>query len=98
MLFRLTQHTESTGVVAPLSGHQRKQRIQNIVIALLLRRQPKLAAHQLAVFLHQNLLIEIQRIVQGFHINKRRQRLGEALQIPQAYRRLIFKAVAPLMI
>ncbi|MNS29426.1 hypothetical protein D3C72_614260 [compost metagenome] len=79
MLFRLTQHAEGAGVVATFAGHQCKQRIQNLVIAFLLRHQPELAAHQLAVFLQQYVLIKIQRIVQGVNVDKRRERLSKTL-------------------
>ena len=40
----------------------------------------------------------ITRRVQRFGADKRRQRLGQTLQIPQPHRRLVFKTVAPLII
>ena len=44
------------------------------------------------------MLILIQRRIQRFGADKRRQRLGQTLQIPQPHRRLVFKTVAPLIV
>ena len=48
--------------------------------------------------LQEHLLVAIQRVVERFNINERRQGLGQTLQVPQSDSRLVIKAVTPLIV
>ena len=71
MLLRLAQHPESTSVITAFTHHQSKQLIKDLVIPPFLGHQPQLVAHQHAVFTQQNILIAVERVIQGINVDKR---------------------------